>query len=113
MILLLSQTFSKWVVILDYNINKTYIAKNLCENRTRPQMHCNGNCVLMKKIRAQGKQEAPSGVINWGKSVQLFVNKISVFSCLPLNKPGEKSLVQNTPLYKEDFAHSIFHPPLV
>ena len=112
MILILSQTFSKWIVILDYNINKAYIAKNLCENRKIPKMHCNGQCILMKKIKAQEKQEAPSGVINWGNSIQLFVNKLSVYFCLYSNKEEEKFINGNTPLNKEDFTHSIFHPPL-
>jgi hypothetical protein len=34
-----------------FEANQTYIAQNLCENRFRPAMHCNGQCVLMKKVR--------------------------------------------------------------
>ncbi len=36
-----------------YNANKAYIARVLCENRDRPQLHCDGKCYLAKKLKAQ------------------------------------------------------------
>lgn len=39
-------------VFVWFESNRSYIAKELCENRARPQMHCNGQCVLMKKLKA-------------------------------------------------------------
>jgi hypothetical protein len=56
MFLLLTQTFSKWLMVAEYNINKEYIAKNLCENRNKPALHCNGKCQLMKKMSAEENQ---------------------------------------------------------
>ncbi|HTE08809.1 MAG TPA: hypothetical protein VK628_08580 [Flavitalea sp.] len=35
---------------LNYTINKNYISAELCENKAKPLMHCNGQCVLMKKL---------------------------------------------------------------
>ena len=57
MFLLITQIFSKYFVMLSFQLNRDYIAKNLCENRYRPQLHCKGNCVLMKKIKQEQKQE--------------------------------------------------------
>ena len=37
--------------ILEYNLNKEYIASVLCENRDKPQLACNGKCYLDKKIK--------------------------------------------------------------
>jgi len=34
-----------------YTINKTYIAKNLCENRNNPKMKCCGKCYLKKQLK--------------------------------------------------------------
>lgn len=34
-------------------LNKDYIARVLCENRSRPELHCNGQCYLAKKLKAQ------------------------------------------------------------
>jgi hypothetical protein len=54
---MLGQTFSTCMVVLDYRINKDFIAKNLCENRNRPGMHCEGRCYLCKKVKAENKKD--------------------------------------------------------
>ena len=49
-----------WVIpllYLDFEIRRDYIVKNLCINRNRPQMHCDGKCYLAKKIAALEEQE--------------------------------------------------------
>jgi hypothetical protein len=60
-LLVLVQTFTSWVIVAEYSINKDYIAKNLCENKTRPKLHCNGKCQLMKKLAEEEKQNSPAG----------------------------------------------------
>lgn len=56
-LLIISQTFSNWFVVMAFKLDRDYIAKNLCENRYRPSMNCNGNCVLMKKLKEAEKKE--------------------------------------------------------
>jgi hypothetical protein len=49
-----------WVIpllYLDFEIRRDYIVKNLCVNRSRPLMHCDGKCYLAKKIAALDEQE--------------------------------------------------------
>lgn len=46
-------SISPWGTIMYYNANKAYIARVLCENRDRPQLHCDGKCYLAKKLKAQ------------------------------------------------------------
>jgi hypothetical protein len=46
-------TFSSWGTIAYYKLNREYIAKVLCENRKRPEMHCDGKCYLAKKLKQQ------------------------------------------------------------
>lgn len=49
--------------VLLYEINKTSITKQYCENKNRPQMHCNGRCFLRKqllKLNDTTKIEAPA-----------------------------------------------------
>lgn len=38
------------ISLIDYSINKNFIASNLCENRLRPEMKCHGKCYLKKKL---------------------------------------------------------------
>ena len=54
------QTFSKWCVILEYQVNKDFIAKNLCVNRAKPSCCCQGKCYLNKKMaNDESQQQAP------------------------------------------------------
>jgi hypothetical protein len=70
----MTQAFSKWIVIAEFNIYRSYIASHLCENRFRPQMHCNGKCVLMKKMAADENQSAPAGNIKFDWETFLFLD---------------------------------------
>lgn len=49
---------SSWGVIAHYQLNKEYIARVLCENRDKPQMHCNGQCYLAKQLKANQEKQA-------------------------------------------------------
>ena len=44
---------SPWGTIAYYHVNKDYIARVLCENRDKPQLHCDGQCYLAKQLKAQ------------------------------------------------------------
>ncbi len=38
-------------IVAWYEINKTYVAKVLCENKDKPQMKCCGKCYLNKQLK--------------------------------------------------------------
>ena len=50
-------TVSQWGTIAYYHANKEYIARVLCENRDRPQLHCDGHCFLAKRLKAQQEKQ--------------------------------------------------------
>jgi len=54
---LLVQSFNKLFIVLDFQLNRGYIAQNLCENRNKPQMHCNGKCHMMKVMKQEQKKD--------------------------------------------------------
>ena len=39
-----------------FKANQSFIAKELCINKDRPEMHCNGKCFLMTKMREVHRQ---------------------------------------------------------
>lgn len=53
----IASTFSKAVIVADFYVNQDYIAKNLCENRGNPLMHCCGRCQLHKRLNKDANQE--------------------------------------------------------
>ncbi|QJW91023.1 hypothetical protein HNV11_17400 [Spirosoma taeanense] len=44
---------SPWGTIAYYQVNRDYIARVLCENRDKPELHCDGQCYLAKQLKAQ------------------------------------------------------------
>jgi hypothetical protein len=45
------------LLYLDFEVRREYIINNLCENKNRPQMHCDGKCYLAKRIASLDEQE--------------------------------------------------------
>lgn len=104
------QTFSKWIVIAAYEINKDYIAKNLCVNRTRPSC-CKGKCFLQKRLAADEEQQQPAGKsAHQDIQVELFLQPLVQidFRLQALSR-------QHNFLYlngkSQEFASSFFQPP--
>lgn len=56
-LIVLLQSNMKLILVGYYELNKNYIAANLCENKLKPSIKCEGKCFLQKKIKAQEKQE--------------------------------------------------------
>jgi hypothetical protein len=53
----LLQSSAYLLILAGYEVNKDYIAKNLCVNRAKPAMKCNGKCHMHKLMQAQEKRE--------------------------------------------------------
>ena len=109
---ILLQTFSQVVILGQYYANKDYIAKNLCENRNKPSMHCDGKCCLKKKLAKEGKEQAPNSrnqkseqVVNLFYANTKFEVKHFVTSEIP-----NKYFTYND-LRTSSFHSSVFHPP--
>jgi hypothetical protein len=44
-------SFTKSIVCVYYQYNLDYIKKELCVNKDKPKMNCNGKCYLAKQIK--------------------------------------------------------------
>jgi len=95
----------------DYLVNlEAY--KKACVNKSKPMMHCNGKCQMLKKMKKQeGNNDANTPTPKFNESEVVLSSKsffpsINVFSSLSHSKYF---------IYKEDissnFLGSIFHPP--
>ena len=60
-LLITLQTFSKWCLIAEYRVNRDFISKNLCVNRSNPVSCCKGKCYLNKKIATEESQQQAPG----------------------------------------------------
>ncbi len=50
--------FANLFVFAGFELNRKYIAAELCVNKNKPELHCNGKCYLMKKLKQAQEKEA-------------------------------------------------------
>ena len=51
------QLGSRWMVYAAFKANQAYIAKELCENKARPELGCEGQCCLKRQLEKAKEQE--------------------------------------------------------
>jgi hypothetical protein len=56
-LLVLLQTFSREVLVVDFTLNRATITARFCVNKARPQLHCDGKCYFAKKLKQQQERE--------------------------------------------------------
>jgi hypothetical protein len=110
-IILLSQNLVYTAIGLYCHINKEYIEHQLCENRSNPQLHCNGKCYLSRQLKKAEAGESKSAMMIKEKNEQI-INNISnlVFIHFPVIT-GFQPASFNTPLYVSDGLDYMIKPP--
>ncbi len=48
---------SPYVPYIDYYVNQDFIARELCENKDKPELNCKGKCHLDKEIKKTVQKE--------------------------------------------------------
>lgn len=99
-----------------FELNKRYIAANLCENRAKPQLNCCGKCYLGKQLNKAGEDETPNG------NPPVKTVKTEVPPCIMPFQPQPAVLAFEAPVegsrtpvigqfHDRLCAAAIFHPP--
>jgi len=105
-----SVSLSGLLVFAGFEMNKSYIATVLCVNKDKPQLHCNGQCYLMKKLKqAQEKEQKQE---NQNQKIQLqqaFVAIPFVFKQYAIAAVDRR--VPFTTGMPVSQMKAIFHPP--
>lgn len=107
----LTQTFSKALIVAEYQLNREYIAKNLCVNKSRPKMHCNGRCHMMKKMKQEEKQDQENPERRAENKFEIICAAFHTDVLIPARIV---SAIQYPVLEERicmDYAPSFFHPP--
>ena len=105
------QVFGQGLLVVQFYANRNYVARNLCINRSRPKLKCDGLCQLSKKLkedsrkeesnpggRYEGKLEFSSFLLNNHEDYYTPVQLENEFLVLNSGKPIQRST-------------SLFHPP--
>lgn len=111
---LICSNFSRYFVFASFQINKQYIVEKLCENRKRPQLQCNGNCYLMKKLKQAEEREKKQAEKNELNNIEICLlqqafDLLSAFHLIDIKLSKPSSLYPF--IYVGDYIDSIFRPP--
>lgn len=108
-----------------YAANKTYIAEELCENKDKPQLKCDGKCYLRAQLaesysisleeEAPLPNNAPKETKNWNQNL-MFENLSDIRTDYILAQFYHLNLMPSDPLIKDELAKdlcdlTIFAPP--
>ena len=104
------------VPILEYLINYNYIVNELCENRNKPVLTCNGKCYLVDQVENQlkldHKDQAPlPPQIDFKQFIPLneeFLEDTLVSYTEPLSRP-----ISSNNLKERTYSDTILRPPIV
>ncbi|MGX7668260.1 hypothetical protein [Flavobacterium pedocola] len=103
--------------VLEYVLNYDYIVKELCENKAKPEMKCNGKCHLMKELAKASEKETPVSSDKKASHHEfevLFLEK-DHYQNFTFSVPNAAG--QNTSAYSNFYFYEksklIFHPPIV
>lgn len=102
-------------LVLHYYFNYTYYAEVLCENKDKPEMHCNGTCALGKELKnaEHAKQQAETNIPALAKLEisQFIVENTPTEQTFGFSANHSKLLPHNDSLTECLFGLGVFHPP--
>jgi len=107
---------NQWSAVAYYRVNRDFIAKNLCVNRDKPMLNCNGQCYLAKKLKAAEEKEQKSNSERLEKMPEVVLG----FQCISsLFKAHyfERYVLENNfqigEIHPNFSTKGFFHPPQV
>lgn len=108
----IAQTFNRTVIVLDYYANQTYIAQNLCENRSKPQMKCKGKCQMMKKLQQEEKKDQTNPDRKMENKSEVLPADFGTYN-IPYYSINTIEYISLQEDPETSFTSSLFHPPQV
>ncbi|MBL7829525.1 MAG: hypothetical protein JNK41_00745 [Saprospiraceae bacterium] len=113
--ILLIQSSSKVLVVAMWWMKKEYIAQNLCINKLKPALHCNGKCYLFQKLKdAEQKQRDQMPDLKNFQEFVLIEPEIISLVCLNLTPDKDSGQFINLELnLSQPHLQKTFNPPEV
>ena len=112
LIALTLQSFYRSLAAVEYQIHlPDYIAK--CINKSNPELHCDGQCILMEKIREKEKEESKQHLVVYEYSSLYVHNETSLFHLqVTSENPIDTPLSWYVADYQFNYFTTLFRPPI-
>lgn len=99
------------MILAHYEINKEYIAKNICENKEKPRSTCNGKCHLAKELNKQDKKENSAPVSQKEKFEVQYFSEYLFDQTINVSGMENRNVFSYTMIHYFNFLDPIFQPP--
>ncbi|HMR17670.1 MAG TPA: hypothetical protein PKA53_00095 [Sphingobacterium sp.] len=110
----LVQAFDRGVIWSGFYMNQSYIIDKLCENKDKPERHCEGNCHLHKALEKSTEKEAQqpkgNGQVEWlicEQPIQILPEQFETQLILTHHYP------KNDRSHDSLFYHKLIKPPTI
>lgn len=110
---MIGANYSRFFIYTGFALNKSFIIKELCENRNRPEMKCEGKCFLKKRLAAAEEREKKQEreALNKATVDVFIINEAFVF---PFNYALPNTDYPVTLAFElSEFNTEILHPPSI
>lgn len=106
---------SQWASVAYYQVNRNYIAKNLCVNRDKPKLNCNGQCYLAKKLKAAEDKEQKTNSERLEKmpEIQLACESVDHLTFLASFSDLSENHFSMATMATKSIPELTFHPPQI
>jgi hypothetical protein len=114
LVALISSNFSRFFAYAGFEVNQKYIAENLCINKSRPWMHCDGKCYFMKKIKqAEENEKKQTEKDNLNRlEISFFQEPFQLLFISPAILESNNSIFSAYSYqYSSRYIETIFRPP--
>jgi hypothetical protein len=112
-IALITQSFSRSLLLADYLVNVETYKKN-CINKAKPMLHCNGKCQMLKKIKKQEGENNTNVPVPKFNTLEVVLYSKTYFPSLEMmNVTTKNTYCIFNSRYSSFYSGSIFHPPTV
>ncbi|HPI54840.1 MAG TPA: hypothetical protein PLU10_09115 [Chitinophagaceae bacterium] len=113
--LLFSQSTSRIFVYAQWQLNQSYLAKNVCENRNKKGSCCEARCQLKKNLdKVDNEETNPNSApkkIKLQEQESFVITDTILFESTKFHFTQKAYLIPNSLKYNFNPSHSIFHPP--
>jgi hypothetical protein len=107
----LVQPLSQQGIYLMYQLNKAYIASELCEQRLIPDTDCQGKCHLRKELKKDAEREQQAQRQQQAAVDLIFYATTSAPVPAPVIPTSTRLVTHYQPGHSIMLVYSIFHPP--
>lgn len=108
---ILMQNFTKVYILLNFQVNRDYIAKNLCVKKNEVNNCCKGKCQLQKQLeKDEKKHSSPNNTVKEKTETELFT-QTSLTLGLKIYTLVNTIHTMYLCMVTKDIINSLFHPP--